>query len=89
MKICVSVSESQLYVFSVTTWAAFTRGHIHFIYILIGLNLNFEPQLYVVNSANGMGSVYKKAVFRGYTDDTFTTLADRSDTDGILGVLML
>lgn len=29
--------------------------------------------------------VYRKALFQGYTDDTFTTLAPRSDAMGYLG----
>jgi manganese oxidase len=42
---------------------------------------------YTESSAHHIGRIYKKAVFREYTDDTFTSLKQRAADEAYLGIL--
>jgi FtsP/CotA-like multicopper oxidase with cupredoxin domain len=47
--------------------------------------LTCRPQVFVETTEGTLGSEYRKAVFRGYTDATFKTPAPRDELFGILG----
>jgi hephaestin len=46
---------------------------------------NPQNQVFVETNEGTLGSKYRKAVFRGYTDATFKTPAPREELFGILG----
>lgn len=43
--------------------------------------------VFLNKTEKSLGSKYKKAVYREYTDDTFTTCKDRNENDDHLGIL--
>eukprot|EP00057_Strongylocentrotus_purpuratus_P010478 XP_011664952.1 PREDICTED: hephaestin-like protein 1 [Strongylocentrotus purpuratus] len=43
---------------------------------------------YVIQGPGRIGSLYKKAVYREYTDDSYTTLSDRPEWMGFLGPII-
>lgn len=44
---------------------------------------------YVIAGPNRIGSTYKKAVYRAYTDNTYTTELDHPEHLGILGPMLI
>ncbi|NRA82745.1 MAG: multicopper oxidase domain-containing protein [Gammaproteobacteria bacterium] len=55
--------------------------------LMMNMPLSDEQQLFVKTSANTIGSKYKKAIYRQYTDATFTQLTTRSASEQHLGLL--
>lgn len=55
--------------------------------LMMGVALTPEQQLFVKPGASTIGSRYKKALFREYTDASFTTLKPRSGRELHLGLL--
>lgn len=55
--------------------------------VMMGMPLDDDQELYVVRKDDRIGATYKKAVYVGYTDDTFTRRQARPESDAYLGIL--
>jgi FtsP/CotA-like multicopper oxidase with cupredoxin domain len=55
--------------------------------LMMGMPLTDEQQVFVQTSASTIGSEYKKALFREYTDASFSQLKVRPDSEKHLGLL--
>jgi FtsP/CotA-like multicopper oxidase with cupredoxin domain len=56
--------------------------------VVMGRPFNDDEQLYVVgNGKDRIGSTYRKALFREYTDGSFKKLKPRASEDGYMGTL--
>src|SRR5208282_3044560 len=53
----------------------------------MGMPFDAIAKGFTETSANHIGRVYKKAVYREYTDATFTTIKPRAPKDAYLGIL--
>ena len=61
----------------------------------LGVPLKQSPRAYAAGYLNATGSIggdggttWQKAVYRGYTDETFSTPSERADTEGINGPIL-
>jgi FtsP/CotA-like multicopper oxidase with cupredoxin domain len=55
--------------------------------LMMGTELSEQQRVFVERSANTIGSRYKKALYREYTDSSFTTLKQRPKHEQHLGLL--
>jgi len=55
--------------------------------LMMNMPLNSAQQLFVKTTENTIGSKYKKAIYREYTDGTFATLKQRPASEQHLGIL--
>lgn len=55
--------------------------------LMMGMPLNSEQQVFVLQSVSTIGSQYKKAIYREYTDADFSTLKKRPPEQQHLGML--
>jgi hephaestin len=56
--------------------------------VVMGRPFNDDERVFVAgNGDDRVGSVYRKAIYRAYTDETFSELAPRVEADGYLGIV--
>ncbi len=48
----------------------------------------YKPSIYTINGKDRIGSTYLKCTYRGYTDNTFSTLKSKPEWLGILGPII-